>query len=452
MTRQRMLEFLGGHSLERITCVSLSNSRGAKDADCIVRPAKCLDYFVEFEKDFSRSLLDRDYLLLDIDVEYTNYDFPAEPYLDRTRAFRLQQPVFQAIHSVLNRYGLHPLCLMTGRGYHFVWKIRKSSKAFSRLLHMGRISKELKHRYYSLPTPIPTAVGRAFAGAGMILEYLMHEIQRQAAPHCEIPVQVLEVYNGPQQRGKEIISLDISEYADPLDTRFIRVPFSLYLKPYWKTGILTPQIRDRIPLIVVAPVTDTDYAAMVQASQSLSRMQQCARRVSTQIPDLSAATETVARSYERSALRHFHDYFYQEQHEPRENWPHTYDRTPLDFLPRCIRRILEEPNELLLVPKAIRLLTAVLLAINWHPRHIAGLIRSKYERDYGWLNEWFVYDAGTRADFYTRVFAGLIELKQDTLEDLNCRSLKRSGLCAEPNAECRTDVFMDALSQREVFA
>ncbi len=452
MTRRRMLEFLGGHSLERITCVSLSNSRGAKDRDCIVKPAKCLDYFIEYEKDFSRSLLDRDHLLLDIDIEYTNYDFPAEPYLDRMRAFRLQQPVFETIRSVLGRYGLRPLCLMTGRGYHFVWKIRKSSKAFSRLLHMGRLSKDLKHRYHTLKTPIPAAVGRAFAGAGMLLEYLMHDIQRQAAAHSEIPVQVLEVYNGPQQRGKEIIALDISEYADPLDTRFIRVPFSIYLKPYWKTGVLTPQIRDRIPLIIVAPVTGPDYVSMVRTSQSLSQMQQVARETSTDIPDMSGATELIARSYENSALRRFHDYFYAEQHEPREEWPATYDRTPLDFLPRCVRSILEEPNERLLVPRAIRLLTAVLLATNWHPRHIAGLIRSKYERDYGWLNEWFVYDAGTRADFYTRVFAGLIELKQDTLEDMNCQALKRSGLCMQPKAHCRTDLFLDALSQREIFA
>jgi len=450
-TRQRILEFLGGQNPDHLTCVSLSNSRGAKDLDCVVKPARDVDYFIEYEKDFSRSLLDRDHLLLDIDIEYTNYDFPAEPYLDRMRAFRLQQPVFLAVRSVLARYGIRPLCLMTGRGYHFVWQIRKSSRAFSRLLHAGRLSKELKHRYNTLKTPIPSAVGRAFAGAGMIMEYLMHEIRRQAAD-AEIPVQIMEVYRGPQQRGKEIISLDISEYADPLDTRFIRVPFSIYLKPYWKPGVMTPQTRDRIPLIVVAPVTGTDYRSAVMASQSLSQMQHCARIMSTVIPDMSAATELVTREYENSALRRYHDYFYRQQHEPRENWPDTYDRLPLDFLPRCVRRILEEPNELLLVPKAIRLLTAILLATSWHPRHIAGLIRSKYERDYGWLNEWYVYDAGTRADFYTRVFSGLIELKQDRLEDLNCQSLKRAGLCIEPGGRCRTDIFTDFLSQREVFA
>jgi hypothetical protein len=48
-----------------------------------------------------------------------------------------------------------------------------------------------------------------------------------------------------------------------------------------------------------------------------------------------------------------------------------------------------------------------MLSLGWHPRHIAGLIRSKYERDYGWGGKWHRYDATSRADFYTRLFAGL---------------------------------------------
>jgi hypothetical protein len=42
----------------------------------------------------------------------------------------------------------------------------------------------------------------------------------------------------------------------------------------------------------------------------------------------------------------------------------------------------------------------------WHPRSIAGLIRSKFERDYGWGAYWYRYDAAARADFYVRVLCG----------------------------------------------
>jgi hypothetical protein len=42
----------------------------------------------------------------------------------------------------------------------------------------------------------------------------------------------------------------------------------------------------------------------------------------------------------------------------------------------------------------------------WHPRSIAGLIRSKFERDHGWGDYWYRYDAAARADFYVRVLGG----------------------------------------------
>lgn len=59
----------------------------------------------------------------------------------------------------------------------------------------------------------------------------------------------------------------------------------------------------------------------------------------------------------------------------------------------------------------------ILLALGWHPRHIAGLIRSKYERDYGWGERWSHDEVSSRADFYTRVFAGLVLVGQDELQE-----------------------------------
>ena len=52
----------------------------------------------------------------------------------------------------------------------------------------------------------------------------------------------------------------------------------------------------------------------------------------------------------------------------------------------------------------------------WHPRSIAGLIRSKFERDYGWGTYWYRYDAAARADFYVRVLCGELLLSGDGRE------------------------------------
>ena len=79
----------------------------------------------------------------------------------------------------------------------------------------------------------------------------------------------------------------------------------------------------------------------------------------------------------------------------------------MNILPACVRTPLLDPNDLLLRPSSIRLITRVMLALGWHPPHVAGLIRSRFERDYGWGSQWLDADPATRADFYTRLFAGL---------------------------------------------
>jgi hypothetical protein len=96
--------------------------------------------------------------------------------------------------------------------------------------------------------------------------------------------------------------------------------------------------------------------------------------------------------------------------------------------------MLEQPNELLLKPAGIQHIVRVLMAVGWHPRHIGGLIRSKYERNFGWGDYWFVYDAASRADFYVRLFAGQFAAGQDELIDFNCRSTQEKGYC--PYSDC----------------
>lgn len=100
----------------------------------------------------------------------------------------------------------------------------------------------------------------------------------------------------------------------------------------------------------------------------------------------------------------------------------------MDMLPPSVRHILEQPNPLLLRPSCVRLVVRTLLSLGWHPRHIAGLVRSKYERDYGWDDQWSGYDPATRADFYARVFAGEFVTGLDELIDFNGKSIQEEGL------------------------
>jgi hypothetical protein len=62
----------------------------------------------------------------------------------------------------------------------------------------------------------------------------------------------------------------------------------------------------------------------------------------------------------------------------------------------------------------MRMVTRTMLALGSHPRHIAELIRSKLESDYGWESQWLDTDPATRADFYTGVFSGLFAVAGPT--------------------------------------
>jgi hypothetical protein len=199
------------------------------------------------------------------------------------------------------------------------------------------------------------------------------------------------------------------------------------------------------------PLHQMDFRQGLRIMHDVQQVGELARRTTAKIPDQTQSTENLIRSYEESPLREFHDWFYSEDHEPPDKWPETYDRTPLEMMPFCVSYILEHPNDLLLRPANIERIVRVLLALGWHPRHIAGLIRSKFERDHGWGEQWRGYDPSTRADFYTRVFAGLFATGLDDLVDFNCQSAKEEKLCFSGNCRDNLERFKESLLYRRKY-
>jgi hypothetical protein len=231
---------------------------------------------------------------------------------------------------------------------------------------------------------------------------------------------------GSMRGRREIVSLDLSEYGDPLYTRTVRIPFSVYL-----THLRLPSghAGPRMPKLFMIPLFDMAVQQAIDIRSDPDRVRLLAGHARTRIPEQERGTELLVAAYRSSPLARFHDEFYNAEHDPPEQWQTGYDQTPLNTLPRCAARILRNPNDLLLRPAGIQHVVRTLTAAGWHPRHIAGLIRSKYERDFGWGSYWYVYDAALRADFYTRLFAGLIADGLDPLIDYNCKSTQEKGYC-----------------------
>jgi hypothetical protein len=449
--RARMREFIGATTIDDPSCEFLAASDENTSPRSSPYSPQVLNSLLDGGFEICRSLWDRHALIADFDIEYVNFDNPAEAFVDPERVFAIQQPVEQSIQRLLEEYRIEPLHILSGRGHHFVWRIEQNSAVFGMLAEIGRGPPSLPEIEAKLHPPngnaVPVELARAFAGLGLVMEFLAQRVKEIAAPITKIPVELTAVEVGPSEHGREMISIDISEYGDPLYSRTIRVPFSVYLKPWQQPWIFDPDVLARLQPLFAIPLQGSDWRDGISTMRDPQRTMKLAAHVSTMIPDSTYGTAKLLHDYENSKLAKFHADFYSQEQHPAKLWPETYDRQPLEILPACVRVALEMPNDLLLRPAFIRRLVRVLVALGWHPRHIAGLICSKYQRDFGWT-QFANVDPAMRADFYTRVFAGLFAAGTDDLVDFNCTSAQEQGTCTFSNCGFNLLKFKESALER----
>jgi hypothetical protein len=430
--RARIREFLGGTTAGEATAVFLTDHTPTAARAFQPRPLREIEQLLGAGMELARSLWDRRALLAHLDLEHVAFDEPWRPYVDAGRSLELQRPAARAVAEILEEHGIRPLHLLSGRGHHFVWSLEQTSPAAASLARLGRPGARLLDMYRQPQPPggevVGEHLGAAFHGLGLVMEYLAHRVLERAAPQTPISVQLTAVVSGSGLAGREVVSIDVSEYGDPLHKRTIRVPFTAYLKAF-ALGKALP--APDLPALIMLPSDLLPETEAIAAMARPERARALARRSSARIPDASAQSEALIASYAASPLAAFHRDFHATAPEPPERWPASYDRLDLAGLPPCVRRALEHPNDLLLRPAWIQLVVRTLVALGWHPRHVAGLVRSKYERDFGWVPDLHFWEAATRADFYVRLFAGLVATGRDQGIDFNCRSSQEKDMCTE---------------------
>jgi hypothetical protein len=134
-------------------------------------------------------------------------------------------------------------------------------------------------------------------------------------------------------------------------------------------------------------------------------------------------------SYRRGPVGRFHERFYAGPRIGLAQWPFTYDRLTDHELPACVRAPLEHPNPLLLRPVFLRSVALALWGLGWHPRSIAGIVASRFEKEHGWQPSFERYDAQSRAEFYVRLFCGAWADGLDGASDFTCEAQRGRGVC-----------------------
>jgi hypothetical protein len=129
----------------------------------------------------ARSLWDRSSLLAHIDVEYVNLESPAAAYTSPERTFGAQAAAVSALESSLADLGIAPLKLLSGRGHHLVWAVRRDSRAFARLARLGRLPAHLRATYSQ---PVGKTLEEA-REARMLLRDILRRLDTSAPPTVE---------------------------------------------------------------------------------------------------------------------------------------------------------------------------------------------------------------------------------------------------------------------------
>ncbi|MGE3275453.1 MAG: hypothetical protein AB7O67_10095 [Vicinamibacterales bacterium] len=343
---------------------------------------------------------------------------------------------------------------MTGRGYHFAAAVPLGHAIVDALAALAPgvpawlASVDGRRAPFRRP-PIDERQARAATALGMVLEHVAHGILAGSARQASLPVVLngtVVGVSGPA--GRACASVDLSFAGDPLDVRHVRMAFGGYHLHQIRPDIFGSAAASR-PALVALPRTGDEWRALVRSGRGVDVGAALAGASDVRMPDGLTGLAGLLADYQASPLAVHHARFYAETPEPPSRWPETYDVVSLGGLPPCVRAALRTPNDLLLQPAHVQHLTRTLLAEGWHPRHVAGLVWSRYARDHGWGDRWRRHmDAATRADFDVRVFSGLLAAGLDRGLDLNCVSAQEKGLCTHEACGRDLRVYRDRLRAR----
>ncbi len=379
-----------------------------------------------------------------MDIEYVSHKYPGESYLNQEATFWKLEPVYRCFWDIFDYYGIKPMTLVTGQGYHFVFDVNSYDKhynddskqvtdAANELVEAGHLEPTLEGKYEHIPRDqkrkriVEADMGRAFDAAGKLLEYVVHKaIEMLPSYGLRIPVGIGDLIPGNEKR--ELINLDLSAFAAPLFTRPVRTAFSIHDK-HREKGLPIP-VQIAIPRYTPCNGNELSLDEVFFNRRHFRNATNYAAAITTNIPDCSKGALLLLEEYLHSDLCKFHLDFDKTEQDRPEEWYKTYDRFNLSEVPPCVARAVANPNPALLQPTQVQTLVRTLTGKRWwHPKHVAGLIRSKYERDHHWSINWKKQDANRHANVWIRFYGGLLAMGLDKRIDQNCVSHQEKGLC-----------------------
>ncbi|KKQ55587.1 MAG: hypothetical protein US75_C0018G0015 [Candidatus Woesebacteria bacterium GW2011_GWC1_38_13] len=349
------------------------------------------------------------------DVEYFNLPSPGYAFIDQREVFEKMEPAFQEMEATFGHYGIQHMTVMTGRGYHFLTQVPSVSPVMQDLIEIGNVIEEpvssLQRQvpmFSKRDRPVPPNSQLAYKGANRLMQYVFGQTINNARAKSVLPIEISD-------RGEEGISFDETGYVRHLGTAVSGTLGSIYMKPLIKEAYYVPNTRliTRIARNVGGQEID-EVPALIQVRQNYKKSVDNLAQSGGFIPDGSAGVARLIKDYKRSELRQLHLALDNEPGDPPEKWRETYRKDDYawikDINPHLHEKVMNA-NPLLLQPDDLNYFINTIYDA-WGAQlssagHIAALMRSIYEDNFGWGSRFSRHDSATaHATAWTAIILG----------------------------------------------
>lgn len=329
-------------------------------------------------------------MVMFLDIEMYDKVNPARVIVDQLSFFQQLEPVYDEISALFDENGIAHTSVMTGRGYHFYFRVTGNTRAMQRLVSIGQniepgvLHKQATaHLYSKQEAPIPPKFEQAYKGAIVFQQYLSRIIQKRLSQfqhEAKMPITFSDV-------GKLGVAIDNTTLLRHAGTGKVSVYPGFWVKP-----LINPQqygghyFVDKTPLITRLPRghsfkgTEPSLERMIEARQKFDRGISVVNDFEGNIPDASEAILPLIENYVASSLyqlqQSMEDF---SEIDPEHEWPQTYrNYSGIKVANPSIAHILEAPNPELLKPDALQYFITTLVDAGWPPIHIVGLLNAIY--------------------------------------------------------------------------
>ena len=216
-------------------------------------------------------------------------------------------------------------------------------------------------------------MGWGHEGAGRLLEDLAHRALHLLRGRTEVPVTLADV---PPPDGGAFICLDLTAYADPVFGRYARCAFSANQR-----SAMIHAAPER-PFVIVLPRDDQPVSEILGPREDPARAAELARDVDVAIPDVRTDGTPGSTTTSAAVVGRFHARVRpRAPGRARSLALHLRHHRPARVASRASPCPSATPTPRCSSPRTSAPWRSALWAMGWHPRSIAGLIRSKYERE-----------------------------------------------------------------------